>query len=159
LSSGSFFLVGCFATERMLGRRRATGACSEWILCRSCRGCGWMLCHFASLADALPPCGVVAPLKAFLLTVYHLCRFSSRVVGWVARLVVASLFLLLLLVVSFVTMCWLCSLFPCFSFSVFLCLLSLVLLVGHFSFSVFLCLLSLVLLVGQALLGGSKNRL
>jgi len=55
--------------------------------------------------------------------VYPLCRFSSRVAGWVAKLVVASLFMLLLLYVSFVGVRWVCS-----PFSVFLCRLSLVLL-------------------------------
>ena len=57
------------------------------------------------------------------MMVYPLCRFSSRVAGWVAKPVVASLFLLLLLNVSFVAVCWVCS-----SFSVFLFRLSLVLL-------------------------------
>ena len=55
--------------------------------------------------------------------VYPLCRFSSRVAGWVPKLVVASLFMLLLLYVSFVAVRWVCS-----PFSVFLCRLSLVLL-------------------------------
>jgi len=55
--------------------------------------------------------------------VYPLCRFSSRVAGWVAKLVVASLFLLFLLFVSFVAVRWVCS-----SLSVFLYRLSLVLL-------------------------------
>ena len=61
--------------------------------------------------------------KASSVMVYPLCRFSSRVAGWVAKPVVASLFLLLLLYVSFVAVCWVCS-----SFSVFLFRLSLVLL-------------------------------
>ena len=103
------FLLGeCFAAISDVGGCYATFLLLWWMLCRRVLlSGGWFATAW----------------KASSVMVYPLCRFSSRVAGWVAKLVVASLFLLLLLYVSFVAVCWVCS-----SFSVFLFRLSLVLL-------------------------------
>jgi len=103
-----FLLGGCFATISDVGGCYATFLFLWRMLCRLVLlSGGWFATAW----------------KASSVMVFPLCRFSSRVAGWVAKLVVASLFMLLLLYVTFVAVRWVCS-----PFSVFLCRLSLVLL-------------------------------
>ena len=103
-----FLLGGCFAAISDVGGCYATFLLLWRMLCRRVLlSGGWFATAW----------------KASSVMVYPLCRFSSRVAGWVAKLVVASLFMLLLLYVSLVAVRWVCS-----PFSVFLCRLSLVLL-------------------------------
>jgi len=127
---------GCFAVLRIvvaLGRMLCRLGCLfRRMLCRQGRtswvdawppSCYWcLLCGCFAAQVVIGGCFATV-WKASSVMVYPLCRFSSRVAGWVAKPVVASLFLLLLLYVSFVAVCWVCS-----SFSVFQYRLSLVLL-------------------------------
>jgi len=85
--------------------------------------CYWCLLYGCFAAQVVISGCFATVWKASSVMVYPLCRFSSRVAGWVAKLVVASLFMLLLLYVTFVAVRWVCS-----PFSVFLFRLSLVLL-------------------------------
>ena len=127
---------GCFAVLRIvvaLGRMLCRLGCLfRRMLCRQGRtswvdvwppSCYWCLLYGCFAAQVVIGGCFATVWKASSVMVYPLCRFSSRVAGWVAKPVVASLFLLFLLFVSFVAVRWVCS-----SFLVFLYRLSLVLL-------------------------------
>ena len=94
-----FLLGGCFAAIAVVG-----GCYAPFLLL-------WrMLCRRVLLSGGW----FATAWKASSVMVFPLCRFSSRVAGWVAKLVVASLFMLLLLYVSFVAVRSVCSLFSVF---------------------------------------------
>ena len=118
---GSYFLGGCLAAVMLLVLALSGCFAAQVVIggCFATVFLGRMLCRRVLLSGGW----FATAWKASSVMVYPLCRFSSRVAGWVAKLVVASLFMLLLLYVSFVAVRWVCS-----PFSVFLCRLSLVLL-------------------------------